>query len=67
MMSAPPADSQRLVCPACGRYLCTADGTYVECPPCQCGWQATMRAVGKRARQCVEMGGEHIEVKASRT
>lgn len=62
-MSAPPADSQRVSCPCCGRYLGTVEGTYLELPPCVCGWQWTGRAVGKRARQTVETPCGPIEVK----
>lgn len=56
----------RLTCPSCGRYLCTVDGVSVECPPCTCGVQTTVRLTGKRGRQCVEMSGERIEVKSAR-
>lgn len=37
------SESRRLCCPACGRFLCSTDGTYVDCPPCACGVQTTVR------------------------
>lgn len=55
--------AQRFVCPACGRYLGTADGAYSEYPPCACGFQTTVRAVGRRAR--IGVGEPPIEVKAA--
>ena len=62
MMSA-PAEAKRMTCPACGRFLCTVDAVYVEAPPCQCGYQTTIRAVGRRARQEVQTPAGRIEVK----
>lgn len=64
MMSA-PAEARRLTCPACQSYLGTLDGTYSEYPPCsKCGFQTTVRAAGRRARQSVETPGTgRIEVK----
>jgi hypothetical protein len=61
-VSGPPAEAQRLVCPACSRYLGTVEGCYSEYPPCVCGIQTTVRLTGKR--RVVEMNGEQIEVKA---
>ena len=58
----PPADSQRLQCPACGRYLGTVEGCYAEYPPCTCGVQTTVRLTGRR--RTVNMGGVQVEVKA---
>jgi len=66
MMAVPPAGSKEIRCPCCERYLGTIDGTYVRFPPCVCGWQWVGEAVGKRARQCVEMAGQAIEVKSGR-
>ena len=38
-----PAEAKRLTCPACGRFICTVDGTYIETPPCKwCGTQTTV-------------------------
>jgi len=62
MMAAPP-EAKRIVCPCCGRYLGTVDGTYSEYPPCTCGFQTTVRAVGKRARVGLAATAQHIEVK----
>lgn len=50
-MTTPPAPI-RLVCPACGRFLATIEGTSVECPPCVCGVQTTVRVNRKRRPQC---------------
>lgn len=59
-------DSRPIHCPCCGAYLGSIglDGTYMRFPPCKCGWQWVGEAVGKRARQSVEMAGQQIEVKA---
>lgn len=54
----------RLSCPRCSRYLGTLDGFKFEAPPCKCGFQTTVKAVGRRARQEVESPGTgRIEVK----
>lgn len=67
MMTAPPADAKRLVCPFCGRYLGTVSATYAEYPPCACGFQTTVRAVGRRARLLVDaLPDGPIEVKTIR-
>lgn len=50
-MTTPPAPI-RLVCPACGRFLATIEGISVECPPCVCGVQTTVRVNGKRRPPC---------------
>lgn len=60
---APPVNAQRLTCPACQRFLAIVEGCYVELPPCSCGYQTTVRVVGRRARQVVEMGGRRLETK----
>ena len=61
----PPPNSIRLCCPSCGRYLGTVNATYAEYPPCACGFQTTVRVVGKRARRLIEMpGGAPFEIKA---
>jgi len=52
-----------MTCPACARYLGTVDGSYSEYPPCTCGFQTTVRAVGRRAKQEVESPAGRIEVK----
>jgi hypothetical protein len=53
-MSAPVsiATAIRLVCPGCGRFLVTVEGTSVECPPCSCGLQTTVKVTGKRLERC---------------
>lgn len=56
-------EQRRMTCPACGRFLCTVIATMVECPPCVCGFQTTIRAVGKRARAGLVAGAERIEIK----
>lgn len=61
-----PADATTFRCGVCGRYLTSSDGGYVRSAPCQCGWQTTVEAVGKRARQTVTVAGERIEVKVVR-
>lgn len=63
MMSAPPAGSIEVRCAACQKYLGHLEGTYLRSVPCTCGVQTTVEVVGKRARRCVEMGGQTIEVK----
>lgn len=63
MSMAPPADVK---CGICGRYLCSVDGQYVRSAPCQCGWQTTVEAVGRRARQSVETPAGRLEVKSAR-
>ena len=65
MMGAGVQDGERrrMVCPACSRYLGTVDATYAEYPPCTCGFQTTVRAVGKRARAGLVATSERIEVK----
>lgn len=65
MMAAPPADSTPVQCAICGRYLCSVDGSYVRSAPCQCGWQTTVEAVGRRARRTVETLAGAIEVKTA--
>ena len=58
-------EQRRMTCPACRRFLCTVIATMVECPPCVCGFQTTITAVGKRARAGLVDGSERIEVKQS--
>lgn len=53
-------ERRRMVCPACNRFLCVVEATYVECPPCSCGFQTTVRAVGRRARAGL---ADRLEVK----
>lgn len=63
MMAAPPANAVEYRCPACGRYLGTAEGTYARYAPCACGVRTTVEIVGKRARQSIETPAGRIEVK----
>lgn len=63
MMSAPPTDSTPVKCGVCGKHLCWAEGCYVQPAPCSCGWQTTVEAVGRRARQSVNLPSGPIEVK----
>jgi hypothetical protein len=63
MMQA-PADAKRITCAVCQGYLGTLVGTYSEYVPCKCGFQTTVKAVGRRARQEIEtLGTGRIEVK----
>lgn len=58
-----PATQIRLTCPACGRFLATIEGTYVEVPPCICGVQTTVRVNEKRLRVVSPGDPRGIEVK----
>lgn len=63
MMNA-PAEAKRLTCPACGRFLCSADGTYVDCAPCKwCGTQTTvdLKKTNPRALEA-RPGGQRREI-----
>lgn len=55
----------RLCCPACGRFIAAVTGTVVECPPCKCGVQTTVRLAGRRARALVGTPAGILEVKAA--
>lgn len=54
----------RLVCPSCGKFLCTVEGVSVECPPCSCGVQTTVRLT-RRARQTICTPSGPLEVKSA--
>lgn len=58
-----PAGARRFTCPACARFLGTAETTFYEAAPCACGFQTTVRAVGKQARAGLLGSAERIEVK----
>jgi len=58
-------ERRRMTCPACTRFLGTVEATYAEYPPCVCGFQTTVKAVGKRARAGLVVGAERIEIKQS--
>ncbi len=63
LMAQQQSEGRRMTCPACNRYLGTVEATYAEYPPCTCGFQTTVRAVGKRARSGLHATAERIEVK----
>ena len=58
-----PAGALRFACPACARFLGTAETTFYEAAPCVCGLQTTVRAVGKQARAGLTGSAERIEGK----
>ena len=45
-----------LGCPACGRFIGIAEGTYLEAAPCKCGVQTTIK-VQRRA----ELAGQKLK------
>lgn len=57
-------ERRRMTCPACSRFLGTVEATYAEYPPCSCGFQTTVKAVGQRARVGL-VDGSRLEVKQS--
>ncbi len=68
MMTATPDGCSEVRCPLCRKYLGTigVDGSYMRFPPCECGWQWTGEAVGKRARRTVETPCGPLEIKSGR-
>lgn len=63
-VSLPPAEAKAVRCPICSRHLGVLEATYAELPQCKgCGFQTTLRAASRIARQAIETPAGPLEVK----